>query len=84
MWFLVARIIFWAVIGSFVTAYIHERTGRDVTMGGLFGLLVGGIGGIFMLAVFWIWLWYGGGCGGGNRYVRVRNSRTRWYNWWNN
>lgn len=76
--------IFWAVVGSFGTAYIHERTGRDVTMGGIFGLLVGAFTGIFGLLFFWIWLWYGGGgCGVGRRYGQVQNRYKRWYTWWN-
>ena len=78
--FWVAQALFWAVIGSFGTAYIHERQGRDVTMGGLMGMLVGFLGSFFLLVVFWVWLWYA------NPHTpvgRLYNARKRWYNWYN-
>lgn len=58
MWYFVLWTITWAVIGSFGTAFIHEKTGRDVTMGGLIGLVVGAIGSIVLLACLWIYLYY--------------------------
>jgi hypothetical protein len=50
-------------------------------MGGLLGLLVGGVGGIFFLMLFWLWLYYDGGFG--TSVGRAYNLRKRWYNWWN-
>ena len=70
----------WGTIGSFGTAFLHEKQGRDVTMGGLMGLVVGAIGGIFFLMLFWLWLYYQ------NPYSpvgRAYNLRKRWYNWYN-
>jgi hypothetical protein len=81
IWFFIGvRVIFWGVVGAFGTAYLHERTGRDVTNGGLLGALVGGVGGIFFLMLFWLWLYY-------DRQSlpigRVYNSRRPpWYRWW--
>lgn len=71
--------IFWALVGSFGTAFLHERTGRDVTMGGLIGLVVGAAGGIFLLAMLWIWIYYGS-----SGFVpRMYSSRRKvWYRWW--
>jgi hypothetical protein len=73
--------IVWAIVGAFGTAYIHERKGRDITMGGLLGLLVGAVGGIFFLMLFWLWLYYDGGFG--TSVGRVYKPRKRWYSWWN-
>lgn len=75
MWALV-----WGAIGSFGTAYIHERQGRDVTMGGLLGLVVGAIGGIFFLMLFWVWIYYNYPY---SSVGRAYNLRKRWYNWYN-
>jgi hypothetical protein len=69
----------WALIGSFGTAFMHQRTGRDVTMGGIIGLAVGAIGGIFLLLMLWLWLYYGSGS---YPVGRIHNSRKRWYMWW--
>ena len=77
--FLFWRII-WAMVGAFGTACIHEKQGRDVTMGGLMGLVVGGVGGIFFLMLFWVWLYYSRG--GFAPVGRASNLRKRWYNWW--
>ena len=71
--------LFWAVVGSFGTAYIHERTGREVSMGGILGLLVGAVGGIFLLTLFWLWLWYGNHP---TPVGKAYNLRRRWYRWW--
>jgi len=81
MRYVVLWAIFWAIVGSFGTAYLHERTGRDVQMGGLIGLVVGAIGQIFFLMVLWIWIYYGsaGGWGGARMYGRPRRV---WYRWW--
>lgn len=72
--------IVWAIVGSFGTAYLHEQTGRDVQMGGLIGALVGAVGGIFLLVVLWMWVYYGSG---GRPVWKVVHARRRWYNWWN-
>ncbi len=77
--FILWRVVF-ALVGAFGTAYLHERQGRDVTMGGLLGLLVGGVGGIFFLMLFWVWLYYDRGL---SSVGRMYNPRKRWYNWWN-
>ena len=79
IYFVLWRVV-WTIIGSFGTAYLHERTGRDVQMGGLIGALVGAIGGIFFLMAFWVWLYYGR-CNT-SRPWRIINARRRWYNWW--
>jgi uncharacterized membrane protein YeaQ/YmgE (transglycosylase-associated protein family) len=71
--------IFGAVIGSFGTAFIHERTGRDVTMGGIIGLVVGAIGGIFLLMLLWLYLYYGSSGPVGRMYGPRRKV---WYRWW--
>lgn len=71
--------IFGAVIGSFGTAFLHERTGRDVTMGGIIGGLVGAVGGIFLLVLLWVWIYYGSSGPVG----RVYGPRRKvWYRWW--
>ncbi len=70
--------LFWGVIGSFGTAFIHERTGRDVQMGGIIGFVVGAIGSIFFLMILWVWLYYGSGWSG----PRVYGRRRVWYRWW--
>lgn len=78
LYFIMFRLV-WMVVGSFGTAYLHEKTGRNVQMGGLLGALVGGVGGIFFLVIFWVWLYY-------DRSTvpvgRVYNTRRHWYNWW--
>jgi hypothetical protein len=58
---------------------MHQRTGRDVTMGGIIGLVVGAIGGIFFLMMLWLWLYYGSGS---YPVGRVYNSRKLWCKWW--
>ena len=68
-----------AVFGSFATAYLHQRTGRDITMGGLIGAAVGGIGGIWFLLMLWVWIYYFAGSPIGRMYG-VR--RKVWYRWW--
>ena len=72
-------IVFWIIVGSFGTAYIHQKTGRDVQMGGLIGAVVGGIGQIFLLAILWVWLYYGSSWRGPRMYG---TSRRVWYRWW--
>ncbi len=71
--------LLWAVIGSFGTAYLHQRTGRDVQMGGLIGGIVGAIGGIFFLMILWVWLYYGSAW---HPVGRLHNPRHVWYRWW--
>jgi hypothetical protein len=81
MFYFMMWAILWGVVGSFGTAYLHQRTGRDVQMGGLLGALVGAIGGIFLLVMLWIWLYYGnsGSTPVGRMYGRPRRV---WYRWW--
>jgi hypothetical protein len=73
--------IFWGVIGSFGTAFIHEKTGRDVQMGGVLGFIVGAVGSIFFLMILWVYLYYGsgGGWSGARMYGKPRRV---WYRWW--
>jgi hypothetical protein len=79
MTYVILWAVFWGIIGSFGTAYLHERTGRDVTMGGLLGGLVGAVGGVFLLTLLWVWLYYGGS----GPVWRVHGlPRKRWYRWW--
>lgn len=73
-------IIFGVVVGSFGTAFVHERTGRDVTMGGIIGAVVGGVGGIPLLALLWVWIYYMSPGGQIGRVYGVR--RKAWYRWW--
>lgn len=79
MFYFMVWALFWAVIGSFGTAYLHQRTGRDVQMGGLLGALVGGVGGIFLLVMLWLWLYYGASSPIGRMYGVPRRV---WYRWW--
>lgn len=69
------------LIGAFGTAYMHERSGRDVTMGGLIGLVVGFVGGLFFLMLLWVWLYYVSPSPVGRIYER--GGSKRWYQWWN-
>lgn len=79
MFYFMAWALFWAIVGSFGTAYLHQRTGRDVQMGGLLGALVGGVGGIFLLVMLWLWLYYGTLSPVGRMYGVPRRV---WYRWW--
>jgi hypothetical protein len=81
MFYVIAWALFWGIIGSFGTAYVHQRTGRDVQMGGLLGFAVGAIGQIFFLVPLWMWLYYGDSGHGsvGRMYGRPRRV---WYRWW--
>jgi hypothetical protein len=79
MMYLVAWGVFWAVIGSFGTAYLHQRTGRDVKMGGIIGAAVGAIGGIFFLMMLWVWIYYFMSAPAGRIYG---SRRTSWVRWW--
>ena len=72
-------IVVWAIVGSFGTAYIHQRTGRDVQMGGLIGAVVGAVGQIFLLVLLWCWLYYGSSWRGPRMYGKPRQV---WYRWW--
>lgn len=79
MWYVAMWSLFGALVGSFGTAYVHQRTGRDVTMGGILGLLVGAVGSIFLLVMFWVWLYYSAPSPIG----RVYGPRRKvWYHWW--
>lgn len=72
------RVLFWALVGSFATAYVHEKTGRDVRMGGLIGLFVGAIGGAIFLGIYWLWLHF-------DRDTMPRRDLfdlRRWYEWY--
>lgn len=69
-----------AFIGAFATAFLHEKTGRDVTMGGLIGLAVGAIGGWFFLMILWLWLYYDRTTLPVGRMYNTR--RPPWYRWW--
>lgn len=80
MTYIIMWALFWGVIGSFGTAYVHQRTGRDVQMGGLLGALVGAVGGIFLLAMLWLWLYYGNTSSPVGRTYGA--PRRVWYRWW--
>lgn len=73
--------LFGALIGSFGTAFIHERTGRDVQMGGLIGAAVGAFGSVPLLVILWLWLYYGDGYSRPIGRVYGRPRRV-WYRWW--
>jgi hypothetical protein len=77
-YFIVFRIVV-AIIGSFGTAYLHQRTGRDVQMGGLIGLAVGGVLGMYFLLMLWVWVYY---FSGSYPVGRIYNSRRMWFRWW--
>ena len=81
MFYIMIWAIVGAVIGAFGTAYIHQRTERDVQMGGLHGLVVGAFGNIFLLVMLWLWLYYGNSGAGlvGRMYGRPHRV---WYRWW--
>ena len=78
--YVILWVIVWAIVGSFGTAYLHQRTGRDVQMGGLIGAVVGAVGQIFLLALLWVWLYYGTTSWRGAR--MYGKSRQVWYRWW--
>lgn len=48
-------------------------------MGGLIGLAVGAVGGIFLLVLLWVWVYYFGGGMVGRVYGPTRKM---WYRWW--
>jgi hypothetical protein len=79
MMYYIAWAALWAVIGSFGTAYLHQRTGRDVTMGGIIGGVVGMLGVPFFLVGLWIYIYYYSS-GPVGRMYGVR--RKVWYRWW--
>lgn len=65
-----------AIVGAFVTAYMHEHTGRDPRTGGLIGAVAGFIGGYWLLVSLWIYLYY-------NRLnVHIIRKQRRWWEWW--
>jgi hypothetical protein len=70
--------LLWAIIGSFGTAYLHERTGRNISMGGLIGFAVGMVGQIFLLVLLWVWIYYFAPTPIG----RIYGRNTRWFRWW--
>lgn len=75
--FLMWRVL-WAFVGAFGTAYLHERQARDVTAGGLIGIVVGAVGGILLLALFWVILYYTRPFIPKGEWVGYK----RWYQWW--
>ena len=79
MYYFIAWRIALAIFASFATAYLHQRTGRDITMGGLIGAAVAGIGGIWFLLMLWIWIYYFAGSPIGRMYG---TRRKVWYRWW--
>lgn len=79
MFYISVWVIAWAIVGSFGTAFIHQKTGRDVQMGGIIGGVVGAVGGIFLLMLLWVWLYYLSSPQVGRMY----GPRHRiWYRWW--
>jgi hypothetical protein len=80
MFYFIMMAVFWAAIGSFGTAYLHQRTGRDIQMGGLLGAVVGAIGQFVGLGMLWIWLYYGNTSRPVGRMYGA--SRRVWYRWW--
>jgi uncharacterized membrane protein YeaQ/YmgE (transglycosylase-associated protein family) len=79
MWEIAIWSIAGAIVGSFGTAYIHQRLGRDVTMGGILGMVIGAIGSFVLLAMFWAWLYYMSPSTVGRVYG---TRRKEWYRWW--
>jgi hypothetical protein len=79
MYYLIAWGIFWGIVGSLGTAFLHQQTGRDVRMGGIIGAAVGAIGGIFFLLGLWIYIYYFMPGPVGRMYGRHRRI---WYRWW--
>ena len=67
-----------ALVGAFMTAFVHERTGRDVTLGGFIGLALGATAGIVGLVGLWVSLLMQPGWLTG----RIFGPRQRWYTWW--
>jgi len=68
--------IVWALAGAFGTAWLHQYTGRDTRIGGLFGLLIGFFFGPVALVSFWAWLYYT------RPSVIILRKTRRWYEWW--
>jgi hypothetical protein len=68
--------LFWALVGAFGTAFMHQHTGRDTRTGGLIGLAVGGVLGPFYLVAFWVWLYYT------RLNVYIYKKSRRWFEWW--
>ncbi len=69
-------ILIHAVIGSFGTAYVFQYAGRDVSRGGVYGLLVGGMFGWMGLVPLWGWTFLNPSP------LRVKNLGRPWYLWW--
>ena len=67
-----------ALLGAFGTAWVNERTGREVSGGGWLGLLVGGLFGLYGLGMLWSWLLFDRPA----LPVRITNPKRRWYTWW--
>jgi hypothetical protein len=65
-----------ALLGAFGTAFVFEHTGRDVSKGGIIGLVLGGTAGWLGLIPMWVWLFYR------PEPIRGRALRRRWYTWW--
>ena len=79
MWYAAMWSLLGALVGSFGTAFIHQKTGRDVTMGGILGLVIGAVGSFVGLGLFWAWLYYSAPRTVG----RVYGGRRKvWYRWW--
>lgn len=76
-WILFMRLT-WTLVGAFGTAYLFERQGRDVTRGGLTGLVLGLLGGLPLLLFYWGFQAYGGSFLPAGQW----NGHKRWHQWW--
>jgi hypothetical protein len=53
-----SRFLLWFLIGAGVTGYLLYKRSRDPWFGALAAGVIGGVGGVVMLALVWIWIWY--------------------------
>lgn len=49
-------IVLWMVVGGFITPFVYKNKHRDPLTGMIVGALLGGLGGILILAPFWLLL----------------------------
>lgn len=78
-WPEIVSLVLGGLFGAFGTAFVCERTGRDVSLGGMIGLAAGALLGPHYMVMAWVWLFVD------RRTFVVRSVnglRRRWWDWW--